>query len=169
VNTEDLGEFFTTWGGRRYFCEPKMTIMKRPKDGQGNEYGEAVPTEITFEYKMVNALIQGSAADCTKEAIIRYDRELKRLGITTHYLILLVHDELVVSMPKAELAWGIQLLRRCMESVSEETGRGPEPFEVKILSEGVFSTENWGAMKPYDTKGKIIANLNGLPKQKKAA
>jgi len=47
-----------TWGGRLYYCEEPMIYQGR---------------FITFEYKMVNYLIQPSAADCTKEAMLNAD------------------------------------------------------------------------------------------------
>lgn len=149
-------EPFRTWGGRVYYCEPPYIEEK--------EDGEKVSKSL--DYKMTNALIQGSAADCTKEAIIRYHNHPLRPA--HHRLILLVHDELVLSLPASELAWGMEILRACMESVSTLKTETLDPFDVLILSEGAWSSENWGRMQPYDVKGKIVAN-DSLPKQKKAA
>ena len=120
-----LNQPIRTWGGRVYYCEPPKFI-----DGKLR----------TFDYKMLNTLIQGSAADCTKEAIIRYYR-VKPNG---YRLLLLVHDELVTSVPKREIDRGQELLRASMESVE---------FDVLILSEGEWSNENWAEMEKYDKKG----------------
>lgn len=121
-----------TWGGREYYCEPPKLV-----DGRLRE----------FDYKMVNILIQGSAADCTKEAIIRFDDAKRRLGKPHWYLILNVHDQLTVSAPKKEHKEAMEVLRQCMESVE---------FDVPILTEGAISATNWNDLKDYDKKGKVL-------------
>lgn len=119
-----------TWGGREYYCEPPAIIRGRL---------------MTFDYKMVNVLIQGSAADCTKEAVIRFHRErVKRGKLNTWLLLLNVHDEIVLSLPKDEFEEGMEVLRVAMESVE---------FDVLILSEGAWSATGWADMKDYDKKG----------------
>lgn len=64
-----------TLGGRLYYCEP-------PSNGR------------SWEYKALNTLIQGSAADQTKEAIIFMYPHLKKLGAR---LLGTVHDEVSMS------------------------------------------------------------------------
>lgn len=117
-----------TWGGRRYFCEPPKMI-----DGQLRE----------FSYKMLNVLVQGSAADCTKEAMIRYYNAKPK----SHRLLLQVHDELLCAVPEKELAKGMEILREAMELPG---------FEVPMLSEGKVSATNWAELRPYDKEGKIL-------------
>ena len=119
-----------TWGGREYFCEPPRLV-----DGQVR----------TFDYKMLNTLVQGSAADCTKEAVIRY-YAAKPKG---HRLLLTVHDELLVSVPAKQVDRGMEVLRSAMESVE---------FDLPILSEGDVSTTTWAAMTAYDEKGKRLGH-----------
>lgn len=119
-----------TWGGREYYCEEPAFVKGRM---------------MTFDYKMVNVLIQGSAADCTKEAVIRFHRERLRRGKHNSWLLLLnVHDEIVISVPRDEFDEAMEVLRMAMESVE---------FDVKILSEGAWSSESWASMKDYDKKG----------------
>ena len=117
-----------TWGGRKYYCERPQIINGEVR---------------TFEYKMLNVLIQGSAADCTKEAVIRYD-EIAPKG---HHLLLTVHDELLVSCPAREIKKGHQALREAMESVQ---------FDVPMLTEGTAGTTSWGTMQDYDKKGTVV-------------
>lgn len=118
-----------TRGGRLYHCEPPQIINGEVR---------------TFEYKMLNVLIQGSAADCTKEAVIRY-HESAPMG---HELLLTVHDELLVSCPAEEVGEGHEALREAMEGVK---------FDVPMLSEGKVGYDNWGEMRDYDKKGKVLA------------
>jgi DNA polymerase I-like protein with 3'-5' exonuclease and polymerase domains len=95
---------------------------------------------MTFDYKLVNVLIQGSAADCTKEALIRFDEVRK-----PHWKIILnVHDQITASVPPKEVKAAMEALRVSMESVE---------FSVPMLSEGAVSSTNWDNLKDYDKKG----------------
>lgn len=122
-----------TWGGREYYCEePKLV------DGRIRE----------FDYKLVNVLIQGSAADCTKEAIIRFDDAVTAAGRQDDWFLLLnVHDQLTASVPIKDKREAMEVLRVQMESVE---------FDVPILSEGSTSATNWAELKDYDKKGKVL-------------
>ena len=64
-----------TLGGRLYYCEP-------PSNGR------------TWEYKALNVLVQGSAADQTKEAMVFIKPYLDKLGAR---LLGTVHDEYSIS------------------------------------------------------------------------
>jgi DNA polymerase I-like protein with 3'-5' exonuclease and polymerase domains len=74
------GEPIWTWGGRRYFCEKPAFI-------RGRWYN--------FEYKLVNVLIQGSAADVTKQAMVNYDSLPES---EEDPMVLQVHDSLLVGV-----------------------------------------------------------------------
>ena len=116
-----------TWGGREYYCEEPRLVNGRIME---------------FDYKLVNVLIQGSAADCTKEAIIRYHAKKHH----DSKILLNVHDQITVSVPKALMKREMEVLRQCMESVE---------FDVPILSEGAVGM-NWNELKDYDKKGKVL-------------
>lgn len=113
------GEAIRTWGGREYYTEPPKII-----DGRSQ----------TFEYKLLNYLIQGSAADCTKEAIIRYD-EVRKHG----RFLVTVHDENNTSVPKSAVKEEMEIQRQVMQSIE---------FDVPMLSDGKTGP-NWGALKKY--------------------
>lgn len=66
------------------------------------------------ERQAVNALIQGSAADIQKLAMVRYHRRTKG---TTHQLVLTVHDELVALVPSNEIEQGSVWIKESMEGV----------------------------------------------------
>ncbi|MBI4914030.1 MAG: hypothetical protein HY823_14965 [Acidobacteria bacterium] len=102
-----------TWGGREYHCESPVY-----KDGEMR----------TFEYKMINVLIQGSAADCTKQAILNYYRTPHR-----GHLLVTVHDELLISVTKSEVTHEMNLLKLAMAGVG---------FDVPMISDGKSGT-NW--------------------------
>lgn len=119
-----------TWGGRLYYCEPPAVV-----DGR----------LVTFDYKLPNALIQGSAADCTKEAIIRFHRTRRN---KSWKLLLNVHDQITISAPKKQAHEAMACLKAAMESVE---------FDVPMLSEGAWSEDNWEALVDYDKKGQRLA------------
>jgi DNA polymerase I-like protein with 3'-5' exonuclease and polymerase domains len=96
-----------TWGGRQYYVEPPQLINGRMQ---------------SFEYKLINYLCQGSAADVTKESIIRYDA-LRREG----RFMLSVYDENNISVPKAAHKSEMLILRDVMMSIE---------LDVPLLSDG---------------------------------
>lgn len=111
-----------TWGGREYLCEPPKFIESRGR-------------VCTFEYKLFNYLIQGSSADCTKEAIIRYD-DMKQDG----RFLVTVHDEINISVPAKVAKKEMELLRDVMASVE---------FDVPMISEGSLG-RCWGELKAME-------------------
>lgn len=128
------GEAIITWGGRQYFVEEPKEIDGRMR---------------TFEYKLLNYLIQGSAADCTKQAIINYDAVRKdgRFLIT-------VHDEINISVPKGALKSEMKLLADAMAATGVDrqgTAIIKNAFDVPMLSDGKFGP-NWGALTSYKEK-----------------
>ena len=72
-----------TLGGRRYMSQKPAVVKGIFK---------------SFEYKLPNYKIQGSAADQTKEAMIRYCKTTKHGA-----LVLTVHDQLVTQVPEEAL------------------------------------------------------------------
>jgi DNA polymerase-1 len=68
------------------------------------------------ERMAVNTVIQGTAADLIKAAMLAVDRALEAGGYATR-MILQVHDELVFEVPAGELDAVSTLIREKMESV----------------------------------------------------
>lgn len=115
----------TTWGGRVYYCEPPKMVGGRIRE---------------FDYKLVNILIQGSAADVTKQAIIQFYRVKK----PAEKLLLNIHDQLTVSTPVDEIHESMAKLMYTMEDLE---------LEVPMLTEGKFSLTNFSSLVDYDKKG----------------
>lgn len=116
----EVNDPFYTWGGRKYYCEPKKVIKGRTWD---------------FWYKMLNVLVQGGAADCTKQAMVNYFTS----GADDQYpLILQVHDELLTLSPYKEHKQAHRLLNEAMLDVD---------FKVPMLSDGSVSLKSWGEME----------------------
>ena len=119
-----------TWGGREYYCEEPA-------------YSEKFKRVMTFEYKLINLLIQGSAADATKESAIRW---CESKHSETRFM-LNIHDQLTSSTKLKLLAHQMEAKRVAMESLE---------FDVPLLSEGSVSTKNMNELRDYDKAGKIV-------------
>lgn len=98
-----------TWGGRWLPCQ----AAGLDKDGDWRSYN----------YRLVNYLIQGSAADQSKEAIVRYG-DTKDQG----RLLMMVHDELVMSVPADYTRIEVPILKSAME----EMPGWDVPFRVEV-------------------------------------
>ncbi len=119
-----------TWGGRRYFCEPPS-------------YSKRFKRVMTYEYKLLNYLIQGSAADCTKEAIIRL-HEHPRWPQLARFLTS-VHDEINSSVPPKAHKEALRIQREVMQSVE---------FDIPMLSDAKVG-QRWGAA-PKKVKARVF-------------
>lgn len=116
------GEPIRTWGGRLYYAEPPG-------------YSEKYRRVMSYEYKLINYLVQGSAADATKEALCRwYYGGGTTLGAR---FLLTVYDEINISAPR-----GVQSI--CMDFL-RETMNGIE-LDVPLLSDGKRGP-NWGTLE----------------------
>jgi DNA polymerase I-like protein with 3'-5' exonuclease and polymerase domains len=112
-----------TWGGRRYYCEEPVFFKGR---------------WMTFEYKMLNKLIQGSAADCTKQAMVNYEA----LGDFALYnpLVLQVHDELIALLSQMREERRIhEMMRDAMADVQN--------INIPMISDGETGRTSYGEME----------------------
>lgn len=92
------------------------------------------------ERQAMNHIIQGSAADVNKMAMVRAHNLIKeRWSLDTWRVILTVHDEIILEVPERYAEQGIELLKEAMEQV-----------EVKLrvpLVADVHSGLTWSAAK----------------------
>jgi DNA polymerase I-like protein with 3'-5' exonuclease and polymerase domains len=78
-----------TWGGRLYFAEEPRYVEKHGR-------------VMEFTYKLLNYLVQGSAADLTKQALIDWDE--RNASLPAHEqarFLVTVYDEINISAPLA--------------------------------------------------------------------
>lgn len=111
------------------------TILGRRRPIQGIKSTTGRQRNLA-ERTAINTVIQGSAADLIKMAMIRIDQELRALKLQSR-LILQIHDELVFEVPKSELAQVRELVRRLMNSaldlnvpVEVDMAAGPNWLDV---------------------------------------
>jgi DNA polymerase I-like protein with 3'-5' exonuclease and polymerase domains len=119
------GDPIRTWGGRLYYSEEPKYVAKFGRD-------------MTFHYKLISYLIQGSGADVMKEALVRYDADPKR----QEDLTVTVYDEVNIDLPNNQKGakQEMTVLRDCMQSVE---------VDIPMLSDGETGL-NWGTLKKFD-------------------
>lgn len=110
------GEAIRTWGGRIYYKEPNP--------------------DRDLSYKLLNYLIQGSAADQSKESAILWSHIKK----PTDVLMAMVHDEFDISAPIEDAKDAMFRLREAMDAPR---------FDVPFASDG-FQGPNWAELEKLD-------------------
>ncbi len=90
------------------------------------------------ERTAVNTVIQGSAADLIKLAMLAVRRRLAQEGLQAR-MLLQIHDELVLEVPKAELDTVARLVRQEMEAAC--------PMAVPLKVDVKFGS-NWADTEP---------------------
>ena len=75
-------------------------------------------TQLLGERLAVNTVIQGTAADIIKVAMVRSHRALRESGLATR-LVLQIHDELLFESPEEELDAASEIVRREMGDAFE--------------------------------------------------
>ncbi len=107
------------------------TILGRKRDFKGFVSATG-STRNTMERMIVNTIVQGSAADIIKLAMLRVDERLKDIPDTG--LVLQVHDELVATAPEANAGEIAAIIKEEMESAY--------PLDVPLLVE-TGKGKNW--------------------------
>lgn len=92
------------------------------------------------ERTAINTVIQGSAADLIKKAMIRVHRRLRQEGLQTALLVQ-IHDELLLECPRIELPLAAEILREEMQNA----------FALSVpLKVDVRTGPNWGEMQTLE-------------------
>ncbi len=106
-----IEKYFATYGKVKQFLD--KTVEEAKKNGYTTTmYGRRRPipelsssnfmTRSFGERAAMNSPVQGTAADIIKIAMIRVNRKLKELGLSSR-LVLQIHDELIIETKKEEL------------------------------------------------------------------
>ncbi len=93
----------------------------------------------------VNMPIQGGAADIMKQAMIDCDQALRESG-SSGQVLLQVHDELVVEVPREDVPSLVPLVRRTMSGAA--TLVVPLVVDVKV-------GDNWQEMTPMPEEAAV--------------
>ena len=105
------------------------------------------------ERMAINMPIQGTAADIIKIAMIRLPERLNAAGLRAR-MLLQVHDELVLEVPRGEVDATATVLRDVMESALKLDV--PLTVDVKV-------GDDWESMKPLTREDAVLAEMNEVP------
>jgi DNA polymerase-1 len=105
------------------------------------------------ERMAINMPIQGTAADIVKIAMIRLADRLKSDGFGAR-MLLQVHDELLLEVPKDEVERLIPVLRETME--------GALPLSVPLTVDVKVGTD-WESMQPVSRRDAALAEADEAP------
>jgi DNA polymerase-1 len=92
------------------------------------------------ERSAINTPLQGSAADIIKKAMLEVERAIAREGLGAG-LLLQIHDELLLEVPREEVEVTAKLVRRLMEGVVNL--KTPLVVDLHVGA-------NWGEMEPLE-------------------
>ena len=122
VKCEKEGFAIDLWGRRRYL--PKKEV-----------------------YKIVNFLVQGTAADLMKDALVRVDEILENFDSR---ILITVHDELIFEIPYSEANEVIPLIIKEMETCDR--------IKATLRCDAAWAPERWSQM--YEDKYSALCDLS---------
>jgi DNA polymerase-1 len=134
----------TLLGRRRYI--PELRMSNPSLRGAG-------------ERMAINMPIQGTAADIIKIAMIRLPGRLSEAGSKAR-LLLQVHDELVLEVPRSEVESVAPIVRETMEGALKLDV--PLTVDVKV-------GDDWESMHPLTREDEVLAELGEAPAEVGAA
>jgi DNA polymerase-1 len=105
------------------------------------------------ERMAINMPIQGTAADIIKIAMIQLPGRLVAAGLKAR-LLLQVHDELVLEVPRNEVDATTAILRETMEGALKLDV--PLTVDIKV-------GDDWESMRPLTREDAVLAELGEAP------
>lgn len=130
-------EFDVRFPGMSMFQKKVEDIGMRRLKAEGQGYvntwtGRRLPCDDDRVYTLVNYLIQGGAAEVFKSNLVKLDQ-----ADLTEYLIVPVHDEIVLNAPRKEAEEIKRIVQQCMTTT--------DGWSVPLTADVDGPLENWGA------------------------
>jgi DNA polymerase-1 len=159
---EFINSYFASYSGISYYM---MAIKDQAKNqghvttllGRKRQIPELQARNPTLrsagERMAINMPIQGTAADVQKIAMIRLDDRMRREGFAAR-MLLSVHDEILLEVPRAELDQLVPVVRETMEGAL----RLDVPLTVDIKV-----GDDWESMTPLTRADAIAAEADEAP------
>ena len=104
AKTEERGYTKTLYGRRRWFPDLSRDMPAVRRNAAARQ--------------AMNAGIQGLAADIFKDALVKVDKEITARGLSG-FIVLQVHDEIILEVPETEREAAIELVRETMAGAYE--------------------------------------------------
>ena len=134
-----LQGWVSTLLGRRRFI-PELRMSNPSLRGAG-------------ERMAINMPIQGTAADIIKIAMVQLPDRLRAAGLKAR-MLLQVHDELVLEVPRGEVDAVVPILRATMEGAIKLDV--PLTVDIKV-------GDDWESMRPLTREDAVLAELGEAP------
>lgn len=137
---------FQTFPGIRGFMKEVEHLGSRREREEGVGYietrmGRRLPCDPGRVYALTNYMLQGTAAELMKQAIVRLDA-----AGYTDYMCVPIHDEMVFSLPEVE---AVEAMKDIEEIMSYMDG-----FAVALPAEAEGPLNRWG--DKYRKKGEVF-------------
>lgn len=140
------GVFKTYPGIKRFMAEIEAIGTRRERlEGQGyvlTGMGRRLPADEGKVYTLTNYILQGTAAELMKKAIVRLDAA----GYTP-YMCVPIHDEMVLSLPLEDQVEAMHDIGKIMSYMGGE-------FAVDLPAEPEGPFDRWGSK--YRKKGEVF-------------
>ena len=111
---------------------------RRVWDLQSEEFWKAKRAER----QMIGSAIQGTAAELTKESLVRLDDWIKESGVPA-LLVNTVHDEIQIDCPRECLPTVVAEVKRRMEAF-------PEFAPIPIIVDADWTNKTWADKHEYE-------------------
>lgn len=106
-----------------------------------NPFGRRYHIPDRFSYKALNYMCQGTSADIIKAAMVKIWKWLRKSGLRTK-MVMTIHDEVVLQVPKSEMARVIPMAKRMMEHKTN--------FFVPVTVDAEVNKTRWSEKKDAD-------------------
>lgn len=144
-----IRQFHDAWPGVRRL-QDLTAATARSRGYIKTPWGRHLHPEVDGEHKLLNKLIQGSAADVMKAALIETDRWLQgdETWRVRSHMVSVVHDEIQLDGPVSELDLLHRAIPRCMCELNPITAEIGEVVPILVDHEVTFT--NWAEKQPYE-------------------
>jgi DNA polymerase-1 len=131
--------FDARYPGLHQMLDGVVAAAQMRKETEGRAYvrtplGREITVKDTRDYALVNYLIQGTAAEVLKQAMV----ELDAVGLGD-YLVLPIHDELLLEVPRELAQEAMHTVERVMSDLTS--------FKVPLTSSAVLFEDRWSIKK----------------------
>ena len=121
----------------------KEMIRRARRDGAIiNKFGRRLVVDYDKAYRSVNYMVQGSAAELLKKALLLCDRYLRSTGLDAHP-IMTIHDEIVFEFHRKRAYWSV--LRRLHDIMSFDAKQ--DVFKILLPIDIEKCSTRWDVLK----------------------
>jgi DNA polymerase-1 len=154
-------EYLATFPGIQAYMDAIIEVANSEGELR-NLFGRRYQFDPGFGYRGVNYMIQGTASEILKNAMIHVDRYLHKTWHDEAYIINTIHDELKIEVPVAlHNAHGPRLIKGIIRNMQRDSARVGLPVQLPV--EIKFVRRRWNKTEEYPLP---LAVRGGAPVRK---